>query len=161
MKNIKLHTILVISIFLVALSACVGKQPAAVESQQKAADFTVETIDGSKITLSEVLKDKNAVLVFWATWCPYCVKEIPAVEKFYTQKKDTAEVIGINLQESKEKVRTFAEKHAISYRIALDLTGNIGRLYNVRGIPTVVAIDKNRNIIYYGHSIEEMESKVK
>ena len=44
------------------------------QGENKAADFTLEKIDGEKVVLSELLKDKKVVLVFWVTCCPVCRK---------------------------------------------------------------------------------------
>lgn len=49
-------------------------------------DFTVSTLDGGTFTLSDALKEKDAVLVnFWATWCGPCAFEFPYLEEAYEQ----------------------------------------------------------------------------
>jgi len=126
----------------------------------KAPGFTLSTVDGGKVDLEKVLKNKNAVLVFWATWCPACVREIPHVEKYYKEKSGDVAVIGINIRESNEKVASFVKKKGISYPVALDASGQVAGAYKVQGIPTVVAISKNGDILYYGHDIGEMSRKV-
>ncbi len=159
MKNI-LVGIITITMLFGTLSGCTQAEPQAPSSDGKAADFTLPLLDGKSITLSAALKTKKVVLVFWTTWCPYCVKEVPAVESFYKKNSNTAQVIAINLQESAQKVKSFVEKNAITYPVALDAQGVTGKLYGVRGIPAIVAIDKDSKILYYGHSMEEMETKV-
>ncbi len=159
MKNI-LTGIIAMTMLFGTLSGCTQAKPQAPASDEKAADFTLPLLDGNNITLSEALKNKKAVLVFWTTWCPYCVKEVPAVESFYKKNSNVAQVIAINLQESAQKVKSFVEKNAITYPVALDAQGTTAKLYGVRGIPTIVAIDKDSKILYYGHSIEEMENNV-
>ncbi len=69
---------------LVAFSACSRADEQSSAGETKAADFTLEALEGEKITLSELLKEKNVVLDFWTTWCPACVRSIPEIEKFYT-----------------------------------------------------------------------------
>lgn len=160
MRNTKLAIIIFALVgFSLLLGACYAQTKTSEVSEGVAGDFALTGITGEKITLSKILKDKNVVLVFWATWCPYCVKEVPDVQKFYNENKDKVAVIGINLQESKAKVGAFVKTKGITYPVALDSDGIVGRSYNVRGIPTVVAIDKKGKIIYHGHSIEEMAEK--
>lgn len=53
----------------------------------------------------------------------------------------------------------FVKKKKISYTIGMDPKSDVARLYKVRGIPTVVAVDKEGRIVYYGHSIEKMAKK--
>lgn len=127
----------------------------------KATDFSLETLDGGKFSLGETLKSKDAVLVFWTTWCPACTREVSDVQKYYQQHGKDVAVVGINIQESKNKVAGFADRMGISYPIALDAAGHVARVYNVRGIPTVIAINKKGDILYFGHDIAEMERKVK
>ena len=49
-----------------------------------APDFTVLNADGQEVNLSD-FRGKPVVLNFWATWCGYCVKEMPAFEEIYQQ----------------------------------------------------------------------------
>ena len=52
-------------------------------------DFTVTTPDGTKITLSKMLKEKKMALInFWYTGCSWCVTEFPFMEEAYQQYKD-------------------------------------------------------------------------
>ncbi len=82
------------------------------------------------------------------------------MEKFYQENKDKVALIGIDVGESKAKVESFVRKKRILYPIALDPKGRVAKLYKVRGIPTVVAVNQDGKIIYYGHSIKEMLRKV-
>lgn len=161
MKNILIKTIffvLIIGFSIVAL--CCRTDVYSMGLGDEASDFTLERLNGEKIVLSEILKEKKAVLVFWTTWCFSCRKEVPRVEKFYAENKDIAAVVGINIRESKAKVESFVKKAGLSYPIALDSDGGVAGLYDLVGVPTIVAIDKNGKIMYYGHSIEEMVRKI-
>ncbi len=159
MRNNLIRSILLIMAFsLFSLSFI--KDVYSISMGDIAADFTLEEINGEEIVLSDILKDKKAVLVFWATWCPPCRTEIPHIEKFYAENKDKVAVIGIDVGESKRKVENFVRKMKISYPIVLDSDGRVGKLYNLVGVPTIIAIDKERKILYYGHSIEEMIDKI-
>jgi peroxiredoxin len=82
------------------------------------------------------------------------------MEKFYKENKDKVALIGIDVGESKARVESFVRKKGILYPIALDPKGRVANLYKVRGIPTVVAVNQDGKIIYYGHSIKEMTRKV-
>jgi len=161
MKNtglkISLSCLIVAAFFLGACSE-VGGQSSA--SSFAAKDFTLSTLDGESFNLKDTLKDKDAVLVFFATWCPPCRREAPHVESYYQQNMDKVAVLGINVQESSAKVAAFAKGAGLNYPIAIDTTGQVAREYGVRGIPTVVAINKKGQIIYSGHDIIEMSRKV-
>ncbi|HIE44516.1 MAG TPA: TlpA family protein disulfide reductase [Candidatus Omnitrophica bacterium] len=157
MVKFKFFILIVIASFL--FGVCVNGEEQSPQIQQKAADFKLEDIKGEKVILSHILKNKNAVLVFWATWCPHCKSEVPKIEKFYKENKDKVAVIGINVRESKAKVENFIKKEGISYTIAMDSDGSVAKSYNVRGVPTIVAVDRDGKNLYYGHSIEEMVEK--
>ncbi|KJJ83759.1 alkyl hydroperoxide reductase/ thiol specific antioxidant/ mal allergen [Candidatus Omnitrophus magneticus] len=123
-------------------------------------NFELENISGGKINLKDTLVDKDVILIFWATWCPYCVKEIPDAKNFYSKNSDDIEVIGVNIQEAKNKVAAFAEKNGINYPIVLDKTGEIAQSYKVRGIPSIIAISKEGNIVYTGQNIFDAGEKL-
>ena len=81
-------------------------------------DFSVTTIDGKTWTLSEVLKEKKAVLLnFWYTTCTYCIGEFPDLESAYQQYKDKIDVIAINGNSTEDifAVQSFVEQFKDRY----------------------------------------------
>lgn len=127
----------------------------------KADDFTLETIEGKEINLYTVLKTKPAVLVFWTTWCTFCRKEMPEIEEFHLRNQKKIKVIGINVEEDREKVERFINSIGISFPVVLDSDGKVKDLYGIKGIPVIFYIDEEKNILYYGHSLEEMQEEIK
>lgn len=110
-----------------------------------APDFTLDTLDGSKVTLSE-LRGKVVVINFWATWCLPCRVETPALEKSYEQYRDLGMVIlGVNLtnQDLISEVNAFVQEFKLTYPILLDNDGRVSStLYQVRGLPTTFFINR-------------------
>ena len=57
------------------------------------------------------------------------------------------EIVNIDIQESKEKVAKFVAKNELPYRTLLDEDGTVSGVYEVRGVPTMVLVDKNGMIV--------------
>lgn len=114
-----------------------------------APDFALRNIRGEEVALSQFKGKNNVLLVFGATWCLYCVDEIPELKEIYERYKDReVKLIYIDIQESQQKVSSFAKKHSIPYTVLLDIDGDVARAYGVSGIPHQVIIDK-KGLIYY------------
>ena len=71
-----------------------------------APDFTLAVLGGGTVTLSQ-LGDRWVLLNFWATWCPYCVRQMPYFQAAFEEKGDEIEFIGINWGETEGKVRQY------------------------------------------------------
>ncbi len=109
-----------------------------------APDFTLDTLQGEKVTLSH-LRGKIVVVNFWATWCLPCRKETPALEKAYEQYEDSGIVIlGVNLtnQDSVSDVESFVQEFKLTYPILLDRDGSVSNLYQIEGLPTTFFINR-------------------
>jgi thiol-disulfide isomerase/thioredoxin len=108
--------------------------------------LTLESLDGQKISLSQY--KGNVVLInFWATWCPPCQKEIPALEAAYQEYKDRGFVIlGVDVGESRQAVETFASKMGISYPVLLDEQDQWMKRYDGLGLPMSVIIKRDGQI---------------
>jgi peroxiredoxin len=120
-----------------------------VDIGQKAALFKLLSVEGKEIALESFAKDKVTLLVFGTTWCPSCRHEVPILKEYYNDLKDGGlKVLGIDVQESKKKVKSFAEKNKINYPIVLDSNAEAARLYQVVGIPLNIILDKNGVIRY-------------
>lgn len=113
----------------------------------KAPDFMLMDLEGNEVRLSDY-KDKMVLLVFGATWCPYCRAEIPHLKELYSEYKDKElEILSIDILESREKVSDFAQEHNLPYRVLLDRDGKVAKLYRVLGVPTKILINKDGMIV--------------
>lgn len=124
-----------------------------------APDFELESLDGSTIKLSE-MRDKNVILNFWATWCGYCVIEMPDLQKLQAAHKDDLLVLTVNVGESKEVVQKFMEENNLDLTVVLDEKMNVANTYGIRSYPTTIAVNKNGEAVsgYVGMlTYEQME----
>lgn len=105
-------------------------------------DFSVVDINGERITLSE-LKGTRVVVVFWATWCPPCVMEIPYFIEMQEENLEADLMIIAISNEYPETVRSFARRKRINYRV-VSLAGGLPRPFgDVVSLPTTFFIDRN------------------
>lgn len=110
-----------------------------------APDFELNDLKGKKVKLSD-FKGKNIILNFWATWCPFCVHEMPLFQKKFEETENLV-VIGVNLQEKPETIKSFAEKLEITYPLLLDPEKRVKKQYNVYMQPVTYIINSKRIII--------------
>ncbi len=106
-----------------------------------APDFSVTTLDGKSIKLSD-LKGRRVVVDFWATWCPPCVQELPHFIKLRAEiPPDEVVIVGISSEDA-ATLQPFIRKKGINYPIAA--TDNLPAPYkDVSSIPTTFFIDRN------------------
>ncbi|WP_040227769.1 TlpA disulfide reductase family protein [Bhargavaea cecembensis] len=117
---------------------------------QLAPDFTLKTLDGGEMTLSD-LRGKKVILNFWASWCGPCRAEMPHMEKFFTDEAEEAgvEIVAVNLSASErgndEKVMSnitgFVEEFGMTFPVLLDSDGQQGETYKVIAVPTTYFLD--------------------
>lgn len=149
-KNFKLSAFIVIafSIFWILSS----RNPLASNTDLASApregflapDFTLNTIDGSEITLS-ALRGKIVVINIWATWCPPCRAETPALQNSYEQYKDVGVVIlGVNLtnRDTLSAIKIFVQEFNLTYPILLDVDGKVAGLYQNMALPSTYFVDR-------------------
>jgi peroxiredoxin len=103
-----------------------------------APDFTLKTLAGESITLSDL--QGQAVLVnVWASWCMPCRAEMPAMERIYQEYQDDGFVIlAVNAtdQDSVGNARAFVEEYGLTFPILLDHDGAVGAQYQVTALPS-------------------------
>jgi peroxiredoxin len=114
----------------------------------KAPDFELKQLDGKSVKLSD-LKGKKVILNFWATWCPPCEAEMPAMQKYYDESPKDVVILAINIDPQLD-VQGFIDKKGITFPIPLDAEDEVNSLYQVISIPTTYFIDSD-GIIKYKH----------
>lgn len=107
-----------------------------------APDFELEDLDGNIVKLAD-LKGKDIFVNFWATWCPFCVDEMPDLQLIYEKyKDDDFIVLAINVQESADRARGYLEEAGIDLPVLLDKDSRIAALYGANSIPLTIAVNK-------------------
>ncbi len=106
-------------------------------------DMTVTTPDGTKYTLSEILKEKDMIMLnFWYTSCTYCVEEFPYIEEAYQQYKDSIEILALNpLGEGNNAIQNFKDSYQLSFPMA-ECATNWSSVFGIQGYPTTIMIDR-------------------
>ncbi|HZI78987.1 MAG TPA: TlpA disulfide reductase family protein, partial [Vicinamibacterales bacterium] len=113
-------------------------------SGKAAPDLSVTTLDGATVSLAS-LKGKTVLLDFWATWCPPCRVDAPALEKLHKTYGSQLAVVGISVNETREVVEAFLKKNPHSFPIALSSENDLPRPYEVAVFPTYIILDAEGN----------------
>jgi peroxiredoxin len=117
---------------------------------QQAPDFEIIQMDGTSFKLKDYRGKQAVYLVFWNTWCGYCMKKIPKLKQTQVNLADKIKIIAINtsLKDSLEKSLAFQQQYDINYSLAFDHGKIITDRYGVWGTPTEFIIDINGVIQY-------------
>ena len=121
-----------------------GRIPAP-QAGFSAPDFTLMTPDGESYTLSE-LRGQAVLVNLWATWCPPCRAEMPAIEKMYQEYKDQGFVvlaIDMTYQDDPFSVVPFVKEFELSFPILLEETGDVAAAYQLRSLPSSFFINRD------------------
>jgi thiol-disulfide isomerase/thioredoxin len=106
------------TLILVGLIGWLWVRPPAVvtEENRAAAPFSVMLPDGRVVSRDD-LKGKVVLINFWATWCPYCRKEMPTIDEFYADHRARGfEVLAVSVDDPAEKIAGFMRDQG--YRFA-------------------------------------------
>ncbi len=107
-------------------------------------DFTFTTYDGQEHQFSDVLKDKEAVLInIWATWCGPCRSEFPHMQEAYEKYQDKVAVIALSSEstDTPEVLSDFAAQYGLTFMIGQDPVDYLTAL-QIGSIPTTLMVDR-------------------
>lgn len=123
---------------------------AEVEEGMLAPDFSIKRFDGSEFKLSDYKGKKAVHMVFWTTWCTYCMKKIPLLKYNHNVLSQQIEIIAIDtsVRDTLAKAYRFQKEREINYPLAFDFGKKVTDLYGVWGTPTEFIIDINGVIIH-------------
>lgn len=101
---------------------------------------------GDKVKLSS-FEGKPLVLNYWASWCLFCIEEMPDFQTVYEEVADEVAFLGVNIQDSPSNAKDLLEVTEISYPVASDPEGDVYLDLGGRSMPTTVFVDERGEIV--------------
>lgn len=117
-KNNKMNynssiSLLALSFLFVCLTACQPKKPVIINPDEILLKHNFSDLEGNSIDIKQYL-GKPLLINYWATWCKYCLKDLPVVKQFADYHKRSHNVILLS-DESTEKIKQFKAKQAYDF----------------------------------------------
>jgi thiol-disulfide isomerase/thioredoxin len=134
------------------LYAQAGQMLARNDAEVAKANFTLTDLHGKTYTLS-ALRGKIVLVNFWATWCPPCRVEMPALDAIYTRFESQGLVILSISDEKPETVESFLSRTTYHPPVLIDAGDTVHKLFHVDGIPHTFVYDRKGKLV--GQAIDE------
>ena len=157
--------VLLIAIAMVqALEAKEDDQLPGLKTGGKAPDFSLQTLDGEMVKLSD-FEGKKVILNFWATWCKPCREEMPDLQSIYAQRDDDVVILAVNM-DAQNDVKGFIDSYSVTFPVLLDEEDEVADTYQIISLPTTYFIDEDGKIVqkHLGQityeQLEEMIAKI-
>jgi peroxiredoxin len=117
-------------------------------TQGAAPDFTLKSQKNGSLKLSE-LRGKVILINFWASWCGPCRQEMPVLDELYQHYRSLDfTILGVNVEQNSDDAKSLLKDVPVSFPILFDTENKISKLYDVKGMPSTVLVDRDGNIRY-------------
>jgi thiol-disulfide isomerase/thioredoxin len=100
-----------------------------------------------RVDVAAEFAGKPLVVNFWASWCPFCIAEMPDFQKVHESLGDKIGLLGVNEQDEPGSARELLKGTGVEYRLASDPDGKVFRFFRSTGMPTTVFIDESGVIV--------------
>jgi thiol-disulfide isomerase/thioredoxin len=111
-----------------------------------AQSFDVARIDGRVDSLARH-RGQVVLMNLWASWCPPCREEMPALEAFAKENAGRVVVLGVDQGESASVAAAFARERGVTFPVLVDQQQQYGRTYAAVGLPTTVIVGRDGKIV--------------
>lgn len=110
---------------------------------------TALTVLGSdeRLDTSE-LRGTPAVINFWATWCPFCIEEMPDLERVHQELGDRVQFVGVDREDVTDKALRLAQETGVTYTLVEDPDGSFFRAVEGLGMPTTLLVAADGTIAH-------------
>lgn len=118
--------------------------------------------DGASVSLADY-RGTPVVVNFWASWCPFCIAEMPDFERVHQRVGDRVAFLGVDLQDDRSQAVRLAEETGVSYRLAADPDGVVYAAFGGSAMPTTVFIDADgivREVVGGQMSASQLEASI-
>lgn len=130
-------------ILLLILSlAAAGAAQAQARVGEPVPAFDTRLLDGKSLPAA-ALQGKTVLVVFWATWCPSCQRELPELQKLYDRHRAKGlEILALSVDADSFTVEEFWKDHDYGFPAAMRAPQHTKAFGAIRGTPTLFLIDR-------------------
>ncbi len=121
-----------------------------------APDWTLTATTGETITLSEVAAEQPVIVLFWATWCPYCKAVMPHIQSIQLEHGDAVRVLAVHFRDDDGDPVAFVENAGYDFTILPD-GGDVAKQNEVWGTPGILLIDSDMTVRYDRYELPKLE----
>ena len=132
-------------VLLIALLVSLPTGNAAADEALTAPDWTLQSAGGETVTLSEVAAAQPVVILFWATWCPYCKALMPHIQSVGLEYGDDIRIFAIHFRDDDGDPVAFIENAGYDFTILPD-GGKVAELNGIWATPGLLVVDRDRSI---------------
>lgn len=125
-------------------------------------DFSAVQPDGETLSLSSFVEPGKYTLVdFWASWCPWCIKGLPALKEIYNDYKDKELIlVGVAVRDDAEATKGAVEKHGITWPVLYNAERKPYEIYGMTGIPHLMLIGPDGKILARGEGAKKIRERL-
>lgn len=125
---------------------------------QSPPDYLGRDKDGNEVHLSDVA-GKVVIVTFWASWCSYCLKELPVLEKIqHLSGKQRMRVIAVNSGEDRHLFLRMANAlKSVEVTLTSDPVDKVSKAYGVSSLPHLLMLDPSGKIVAIHHGYDESD----
>lgn len=118
----------------------------AIRADEPMPHFVAKTLDGERIT-SESISGKVLLIEFWATWCPPCRSDQPAVEQLLSEFRDKGLIVlAVNMGEPRRKVKKYLADSPRASKIVLAEDTTLAAICDANVYPLYVVVDRDGQV---------------
>lgn len=132
-----------VTLLLLAVIAWLWFRPLAwvEDADRPLPPFAVDTFEGARVD-SASLRGRVVLVNVWASWCVYCWKEMPAIERFHNDYRDRGfTMLALSTDESAEDARRFLRDKGYTFPGGMVNASVAAALGDVSRLPTSFVID--------------------
>lgn len=125
-------------------------------------DFEAVQPDGKTLRLTDITgHGKYVVVDFWASWCKYCIMEIPALKQLYDKYKDRGlEILGVAVNDAQEDTAESVKENSIPWPVMYNAGRTPNDIYGITGIPHLMLVSPTGEIISRGEDVETIDARL-
>jgi thiol-disulfide isomerase/thioredoxin len=119
----------------------------AIDTREAAPKFKAKTLDGESLN-NDSVRGKVVLLEFWATWCPYCRRDEPALQELVEDYEGNGLLlVGVDVAESRKTVKRYLESHPHAGKTVMMEDTNLAAAFAAKAFPYYVLIDREGYVV--------------